>query len=98
MADLILTEAEKAAESYLDWDDAALGRFTKYIAATIEKHKDDADGLHRVTAASAAMLLVASCVDANAGSLMLKLEGHTHGDVLTGDWLITVKKTGSGKI
>lgn len=31
MADFTYTQAEKDAVSYLDWDDAALGRFTKYM-------------------------------------------------------------------
>lgn len=31
MAELILTEAEKSAASYLDWDDAALGKLVRKV-------------------------------------------------------------------
>lgn len=35
MAKLILTQAEKAAESYLDWDDAALGQLVRKMSANL---------------------------------------------------------------
>lgn len=86
------TEEEKAASTYLEWDDAELGKFAKYCALELQKNSRDAEGLHRVAAASAAMLLVGACVDANAADLELKIGGHTRHGRPTGDWLVTVKR------
>lgn len=92
MATFEPTQAEKDAASYLDWDDAELGKFCKNVALTLDRLKDDADGLHKVTAASCAMMLVGSCVDSNAGSLKLTLEDYSHASKPCGDWTITVKR------
>lgn len=86
------TQAEKDALSYLDWDDAALGRFAKHIACTLHKLQGDADGLHKVTAASCAMMLVGAAVDANAATIRLAMDGHTHNEIPTGDWVVTVQR------
>lgn len=92
MAEFIPTEAEKAAASYLDWSDEALGKFTKRVALKLEEMRDDAEGLRKVATASCAMTLVSSAWEANAGRLELSLEGHTIGEQETGDWIITVEK------
>lgn len=86
------TEEEKAAASYLDWDDAALGKFTKYCGLVMDQNSKDGEGLHRVSAASCAMRLVSQCVDSNAAELKLKLDGHTLRGQKTGDWIVTVKR------
>jgi len=83
MAEFIPTDEEKAAASYLDWDDAELGKFTKNLGLTLERMKD---------AASAAMLLVSAAHDANAGTLELTLTDHSRKGVHTGNWRITVEK------
>lgn len=45
-----------------------------------------------------AMMLIGQCVESNAGTLTLNLEGHTHNGVETGDWVLTLRrKTKSGK-
>lgn len=85
------TEEEKATASYLDWDDAELGKFTKYVGLTMEALGKDSEGLHRVSAASCAMRLISLMVDSNAGELELKLDGHTLRGEKTGDWVLTVK-------
>lgn len=90
--ELILTQEENDASSYLDMDDASLGRYTKYLAKVLEDLKDDADGFHKVTAASAGLLMVSACFDANADKLSLTLTGHSHKGIETGDWKITVEK------
>lgn len=92
MAELITTEEEKAAASYLDWDDAALGRMVKYTALTLEKSAKDAEGFRKIVIASCAMLLVSAAFDANAATLTQELKGHTHAGVPTGDWSVTVKR------
>ncbi len=86
------TEAEKEASSYLDWDDASLGKFAKYCGLVMEANSKDAEGLHRVSIASCAMMLVGACLDNNAGSLEFKMDGHTRKGEKTGDWLITVRR------
>lgn len=87
------TEAEKAAASYLDWDDAELGKFTKHVGLMMAAMDKDADGFRRVTAVSCAMSLVSSVVDSNAAKLTLKLDGHTLRGEPTGDWVISIRRT-----
>jgi hypothetical protein len=87
------TQAEKDALTYLEWDDAALGRFVKHVACTLHKVQGDSDGLHKVTAASCAMMLVGIAVDANAETVRLAMDGHTHQEIPTGDWVVTVQRT-----
>lgn len=97
MATFEPTEEEKAAASYLDWDDAELGKFAKYIALTLATKGKDAEGLHRISAASCAMMLISQCHDSNAGEMIIKLDGHTHGKIPTGDWTVTVKQRAKPK-
>lgn len=92
MAEFEPTEAEKAANSYLDWDDAELGKFTKYVALRFAELKDDAEGLKRVTASSCAMLLMGACVDSNAAELTLNMGGFSHKGIPEGDWTLVVKR------
>ncbi len=86
------TEKEKAAASYLEWDDAELGKFTKYCGLVMAANAKDTEGLHRVAAASCAMQLVSVCLESNADTLKLDLDGHTSRGVSTGDWVLTVKR------
>lgn len=88
------TEAEKAAKSYLDWDDAELGKFCKYVALRFRDMQKDAEGLHKVTATSCAMMLIGACVESNAAELTLDTKGFTHKGQPNGDWNITVTKVG----
>src|SRR5688572_21069758 len=85
------TQAEKDAPSYFDWDDARLGQFTKHLAKVFDGLSDDAEGFHRSTLASCAMLLIGAAHDTNAGELELKMEGNTHDGKEIGDWTVTVK-------
>lgn len=48
--------------------------------------------MHKVTAASCAMLLIGTCVDANAAELTLKLDGYFHKNLPEGDWTLVLKK------
>lgn len=88
------TAEEKDANSYLEWDDAELGKFAKYVALTLEENRKDAEGLHRVSAASCAMLLVSQCIDTNASEMTLNMEGHTRAGVPYGNWHLKVEKVG----
>lgn len=92
MADFTATEAERAAASYLDWDDEALGKFTKHVATLFVQNQEDADGLHKVNSASCLMILVGMCIDANASRLTSTLEGFEHKGASFGSWRITLER------
>lgn len=94
MAKLITTQVEKDAASYLDWDDAALGKMCKFVATVIEKGDKTADpeGKIPIQCSGAAMILIRTCRETNAGTLTLDLDTHTSGGVETGDWKIIVQK------
>ena len=89
MAELILTEEEKAAPSYLDWSDESLGRAVKQLATKFndEYGKDDMYGT------MAGFVLITVAKKTNATTLTLTLEGLTSHEVPDGDWKITVKQT-----
>lgn len=97
MAEFEPTEAEKEANSYLDWDDAELGKFTKYVALKFDAMKNDAEGLKKVTASSCAMLLMGACVDSNADELTLNMGGFSHKGIPEGDWTLIVKRKRKAK-
>lgn len=92
MGTFIATPEEKAAHSYLDFDDAALGAFTKSIACMFSEMSADADGLHKVTSAACAMMLVAMAIDSNATKLESKLEGFSKCGIDHGDWIVKIRR------
>ncbi len=98
MARLITTPKERAASSYLEWDDAALGRFTKLCALKLEALGEKDEGLRKVTAASCAMMLVADAYLMNAETATIELEGHTHAEIPTGNWRVTIKRVKAPKV
>jgi len=82
MAELILTEKEKHANDYLEWDDAALGRVVKKLALNIQEIRGDNALLYTSCAA-----LLASEAAKKAGELSIDIEGRTNG------WTVAVFKT-----
>lgn len=94
MAELITTEAEKASASYLDWDDAALGKMCKWVATIIERGDKTADpeGKFPVKCSGAALILISLCRETNAGTLTFNLDGCTSCGADTGDWRIIVQR------
>lgn len=88
------TEAEKAANSYLDWDDEAVGKLAKYLALVLAENRGDAEGLKRISAASCAMTLVSNALDANATELKVKINGFTRKGEALGDWTLTLERDG----
>lgn len=100
MADLILTDEEKAAHLWVDLDDASLGKVVKYVSAELAKHPrahssvisgaapdDDA-----ITWCGVMLLLVGSCVERKADTFRTELHGLTHKKEEWGDWEIMVKR------
>ena len=92
MAELIVTEAEKAAVSFLDWDDEALGKAVKEVALMLGKHCEDLEGFKKILPVSAAMVLASTAIDHNAGELSLTIGAFSHAGEDHGDWEVTVKK------
>lgn len=95
MAELITTQEEKDAASYLDWDDASLGRFTKQMALKFAAAcKSDPEGWRRVLSTAAAVHLACQAADANAARLTVDLDGVEYAEKKHGDWRVTVEKIG----
>ena len=94
MAELILTDDEKAAALWSDLDDAALGKLVKKKIAFLA---DAAEQLDRVTTFAAAMLLCCAAAEQNFSELALEIDGMTQEGREFGDWLVVVMKTANAK-
>lgn len=91
MAQLILTDEEKAAHSWLHLDDESLGRLVKYSALAIAGH-DVTDG-GKVRGMTNAIMLATMAHEANAETTTVELKGVTQDGVGIGDWRITIERT-----
>lgn len=92
MAELVLTEEEKAAATYLEWDNAALGQMAKKMAKIIHDNYGDESAI----ATGAALLLINRARHANLGMIVADLKNstftHDNGVVeQTGDWEVVVR-------
>jgi hypothetical protein len=95
MADLILTDEEKKAVSWLDLSDDALGKVCRKACLVIMeggKPKDDPDDRRPMIASSAGMLLCGIMDDSNATKTVLSFEGLTCGEKQRGNWRVTIEK------
>lgn len=88
MAELILTEEEKAAALWSDLDDAALGKLVKKIALLTSA----AEQLDRVTTFAAAMLLCCAASEQNASEIALEIDGLNQAGREFGDWKVVAVK------
>lgn len=89
MAQLILTEQEKAAALWSDLDDATLGKLVKKKMALITT---SAEQLDLATTFSAAFLLCCAASENNANELTFDIEGVTQEDRDFGDWRVVATK------
>ncbi len=89
MAELILTEDEKAAALWSDLDDAALGRLVKRQIATITKAAEQMD---RTTLFAAALLICCGAAEQNADKVEFDIDGVTQDGREFGDWKVVVTK------
>ncbi len=89
MAELILTDEEKAAALWSDLDDAALGKLVKKKIAFLN---DAATQLDRVTTFAAAMLLCCSASEQGAAEIAFEIEGLTQSERDFGDWKVVAVK------
>jgi hypothetical protein len=93
MAELILTEAEKQTATYLDWDDAALGKAVKKLALLMGEIR----GNEALACTSGAVLLACQAAKQPDGVLTIQLDGITDGYDRVGDWQLVVSRlTGEG--
>lgn len=90
MAELILTEEERAAALWSDLDDEALGKLVKKKIAYLTTA---AEQLDRVTTVAAAMLLCCAASEQNAREMTMEIEGLTQADRVFGDWKIVAMRT-----
>jgi hypothetical protein len=96
MAELMLTEAEKAAALWSDLDDAALGKLVKKQMAT---RTQSAEQMDRTTLFSAALLICCGAAEVNAGKAEFDIEGVTQDGRDFGDWtVVATKKTANRKL
>ncbi len=89
MAELILTEAEKKANTWLELDDDTIGKLTKKLALSLIAEDKERE---RVWVMSAALVLTGLAYDANADEIVVSLDKMTRGGRVCGDWKITVEK------
>lgn len=91
MARLITSKAERE-KPFLDWDNASLGLLVKQFALKLVDYRKKGEGIHKVTNASAAAVLVSSVFEAGKDELTVDIDGHTFNDAETGDWEVVVRR------
>jgi hypothetical protein len=89
MAELILTEAEKQTNSWLDLDNESIGKVAKALSLRIKESDEKSERLHMM---SAAIILVGIAQEANADRLKFTLEDIMVHGKNTGNWTVTIKK------
>ncbi|RYG37363.1 hypothetical protein EON81_06890 [bacterium] len=97
MAELLTTKAETDSASYLDWDDAALGKLCKYtmLAITTTKPKAAVKDLDPVGVMAGASVVVWRLQGLGIDGMRLGMDGLTHGGESLGDWTVDIARKGS---
>ena len=91
MAELILTDAEKAAELWTDLDDAALGALMR---KKLIQFKTAAEQMDRAVTLTSGLLLCCSASEAGATEITIDLDGVTQAGRPFGDWqIVAVRKS-----
>ena len=89
MAELILTDAEKAVELWTDLDDQALGAL---VRKKLIVFKTAAAQMDRAIATTAALLLCCDAAEADATELTVTVEGVTQAGREFGDWTVVASR------
>lgn len=91
MAELILSDEDKAAARWLQMSDESVGRLVKYTQLVFLREDEEHE---RVWTWSAALLLCGIAHEARAGDMTLKIDGITleNGAVPIGDWEVVVRR------
>lgn len=88
MAELILTDEEKAAKNYLSLPDEALGKIVKALASNIQDHHGD----KAATFSACAVMIACMVAERGLESNLLKLDGVSDDGTEHGDWEILVRR------
>lgn len=89
MSQLILTEAEKAAATFLELSDETVGQLTKHTALKFLEADQEKE---HIGIMSACLIITGFLGDANAETTTIELNGTTAHGMPTGDWKITVER------
>lgn len=94
MAKLELTEQEKAAISWLDMSDDALGKLVRKTCLQLPElmAKDETD-MGKIWVTSCGMLLCNMAADANSTKTTFTFSGLSLADKNRGDWQVIIKRT-----
>ncbi len=96
MAELVLTEAEKAAELWTDLDDAGLGALLRKKLVLL---RTAAEQMDRAITMAAALLLCCSAAESGAGEMAIELSGVTQGGRDFGSWrVVAVRVTPNNSV
>jgi hypothetical protein len=87
--EIILTDKEKAAKSWLELDDASLGKAVKSSAFAMQFYSEDKKIIAFYAAAG---VLVNIAVNCNADFMNVGINEFTLKDVPLGDWQVVVRK------
>lgn len=93
MAELILTDKEKAAALWSDLEDAALGALVKRKISLIESCSEQLD---QITPFSAAMMLCLAAQHAGADKASFDIDGLKKDGKALGNWRITAERVPDG--
>lgn len=89
--DKSLSEEDKKTESYLDWSDETLGRFTRYVSQYMLTKT--VKGFESIQVMAAVFLLINAVESCNAGELTLTLKNVTGAAIpIPADYKIIVEK------
>ena len=93
MAELILTDEEKAAALWSDLDDAAIGKLVKKKMGALQTHFEQMD---RAVTFGAALLICCYAAKRNACEETQEFFGVTQDGRDFGDWVVTAKQMREG--
>ena len=87
MATLTITDEEREAHSYLDWDDASLGKAVKHAALAMEQsqREKDPDGYVALRLQIPALLISGMMAESNAETMEIETAGVTYKGKPVGD-------------
>jgi hypothetical protein len=91
---LILTDDEKKAATWLELDDESIGKIVKAGAFEIKNVSEEED---RLTLYSAALILISATAKTNADKLKQTINRLTIQGKPYGDWILTITKAKDNK-
>lgn len=89
MAELIISDEEREAKTYLEWSDETLGKLVKKLAHNILKDKDGHDS---AMFTSALTYVVCDIARQGHSGVEVTLKGVTDGDKECGIWQINIDR------